>query len=416
MPKYKLSPEERAAKAARKEKLRELMSEMQVKDMNDINSLFKEMVGDILENGLEAELDEELGYSKYDYRNKDTSNSRNGYSTKTMKTSFGDVEIAVPRDRNAEFEPQLVKKQQTSLSQDIEEKILSMYAKGMSQNDISAHILEIYGLEVSDSTISRVTDKILPVVKEWQQRPLESIYAIVFMDAIHYHVRCEGRIVKKAVYVAIGINLDGRKEVLGMYVGENESAKYWLSILNGLKNRGVEDILITCIDGLTGFPEAISAVYPNTEIQHCIIHQIRNSTKYVSYKDIKALMADLKKVYAAVDEETALYELDNFAEKWDSKYPKISISWRNHWVELSTYFKYPQSVRTLIYTTNSIENFNRQLRKVTKSKAVFPNDDSLMKMLYLAQSDITRKWTGRRKDWGSIRSQLDIYFVERLPE
>ena len=416
MPKYKLSPEERAAKAARKEKLRELMSEMQVKDMNDINSLFKEMVGDILENGLEAELDEELGYSKYDYRNKDTSNSRNGYSTKTMKTSFGDVEIAVPRDRNAEFEPQLVKKQQTSLSQDIEEKILSMYAKGMSQNDISAHILEIYGLEVSDSTISRVTDKILPVVKEWQQRPLESIYVVVFMDAIHYHVRCEGRIVKKAVYVAIGINLDGRKEVLGMYVGENESAKYWLSILNGLKNRGVEDILITCIDGLTGFPEAISAVYPNTEIQHCIIHQIRNSTKYVSYKDIKALMADLKKVYAAVDEETALYELDNFAEKWDSKYPKISISWRNHWAELSTYFKYPQSVRTLIYTTNSIENFNRQLRKVTKSKAVFPNDDSLMKMLYLAQSDITRKWTGRRKDWGSIRSQLDIYFAERLPE
>ena len=392
------------------------MSEMQVKDMNDINSLFKEMVGDILENGLEAVLDEELGYNKYDYRNKDTSNSRNGYSTKTMKTSFGDVEIAVPRDRNAEFEPQLVKKQQTSLSQDIEEKILSMYAKGMSQNDISAHILEIYGLEVSDSTISRVTDKILPVVKEWQQRPLESIYAIVFMDAIHYHVRCEGRIVKKAVYVAIGINLDGRKEVLGMYVGENESAKYWLSILNGLKNRGVEDILITCIDGLTGFPEAISAIYPNTEIQHCIIHQIRNSTKYVSYKDIKALMADLKKVYAAVDEETALYELDNFAEKWDSKYPKISISWRNHWAELSTYFKYPQYVRTLIYTTNSIENFNRQLRKVTKSKAVFPNDDSLMKMLYLVMTDITRKWTGRRKDWGSIRSQLDIYFAERLPE
>lgn len=416
MPKYKLSPEERAAKAARKEKIRELMSEMQVKDMNDINSLFKEMVGDILENGLEAELDEELGYSKYDYRNKDTSNSRNGHSSKTMKTSFGDVEIAVPRGRNSEFEPQLVKKQQTSLSQDIEEKILSMYAKGMTINDISAHILEIYGLEVSDSTISRVTDKILPVVKEWQQRPLESIYAVVFMDAIHYHVRSEGRIVKKAVYIAIGINLDGRKEVLGMYVGENESAKYWLSILNGLKNRGVEDILITCIDGLTGFPEAISAVYPKTEIQQCVIHQIRNSTRYVSYKDIKALMADLKKVYSAIDEETALYELDNFAEKWDSKYPKISISWRNHWAELSTYFKYPQSVRTLIYTTNSIENFNRQLRKVTKSKAVFPNDDSLMKMLYLAQSDITRKWTGRRKDWGEIRSQLDIYFAERLPE
>lgn len=201
-----------------------------------------------------------------------------------------------------------------------------------------------------------------------------------------------------------------------MYVGENESAKYWLNIINGLKNRGIEDILITCVDGLNGFPEAISAVYPQAEIQQCIIHQIRNSTRYVSYKDIKALMADLKKVYAAVDEETALYELDNFAEKWDSKYPKISQSWRNHWAELSTYFKYPQSVRTLIYTTNSIENFNRQLRKVTKSKTVFPNDDSLMKMLYLAQADITRKWTGRRKDWGEIRSQLDIYFAERIPE
>lgn len=416
MPKYKLSPEERAAKTARKEKLRELMSEMQVKDMEDINSLFKEMVGGILENGLEAELDEELGYSKYDYRNKDTSNSRNGHSSKTMKTSFGDVEIAVPRDRNSEFEPQLVKKQQTSLSQYVEEKILSMYAKGMTMNDISSHILEIYGFEVSDSTISRVTDKILPVVKEWQHRPLEEIYAVVFMDAIHYNVRCEGRIVKKAVYVAIGINLDGKKEVLGMYVGENESAKYWLNIINGLKNRGVEDILITCVDGLNGFPEAISAVYPQAEIQQCVIHQIRNSTRYVSYKDIKTLMADLKKVYAAVDEETALYELENFAEKWDSKYPKISLSRRNHRAELSTYFKYPQSVRTLIYTTNSIENFNRQLRKVTKSKTIFPNDDSLMKMLYLAQADITRKWTGRRKDWGEIRSQLDIYFAERIPE
>lgn len=416
MPKYKLSVEERAEKAARKEKLRELMSDLEVKDMSDINSLFKEMIGEVLENGLEAELDEELGYSKYDYKNKSGKNSRNGYSKKTMKTSYGDVEINVPRDRAGEFEPQLVKKQQTSISGDIEEKIISMYAKGMSTNDISAHIEEIYGLEVSDSTISRVTDKILPIVKEWQQRPLEPIYAVVFMDAIHYHVRSEGRIVKKAVYIALGINMDGKKEVLGMYVGENESAKYWLSILNGLKNRGVEDILITCIDGLVGFPEAIAAVYPKTEIQQCIIHQIRNSTKYVSYKDIKALMADLKNVYAAVTEEAALDALDKFAEKWDPKYPKISLSWRSHWAELSTYFKYPQEVRTLIYTTNAIENFNRQLRKVTKSKSVFPNDDSLLKMLYLATIDITRKWTGRRKDWGQIRSQLEIFFADRLPE
>lgn len=416
MPKYKDSPEVRAAKKERREKLREFLQLMDVEDYGDLRSVFKEMVGEVLENGLEAELEDELGYSKYDYRNKDTQNSRNGYSRKSVRTSAGPVEIAVPRDRNGEFEPQIIKKNETSLTGDIEEKILSMYAKGMTTNDISAHIEDIYGLEVSDSLVSRITDKILPVVKEWQQRPLESIYAVVFMDAIHYNVRSEGRIVKKAVYIAIGINMDGIKEVLGMYVGENESAKYWLSILNGLKNRGVEDILITCIDGLVGFPEAIAAVYPKTEIQQCIIHQIRNSTKYVSYKDIKALMADLKRVYGAVDEETALYELEQFSAKWDSKYPKISKSWQSHWPELSTYFKYPQSVRTLIYTTNSIENFNRQLRKVTKSKTVFPNDDALLKMLYLAQVDITKKWTGRRRDWGEIHSQLEVFFADRLPE
>ena len=295
MPRYKDSPEVRAAKQERREKLRELLALMEVEDVRDLKSVFKEMVGEVLENGLEAELDDKLGYTKYDYRNKDTDNSRNGHSVKTVKTSAGEVEIAVPRDRKSEFEPQIIRKNETSLSWDIEEKIISMYAKGMTTNDISAHIEDIYGIEVSDSLVSRITDKILPVVKEWQQRPLESIYAVVFMDAIHYNVRCEGRIVKKAVYIAIGINMDGKKDVLGMYVGENESARYWLSILNGLKNRGVEDILIACVDGLTGFPEAISAVYPKTEVQQCIIHQIRNSTRYVSYKDIKALMADLKK-------------------------------------------------------------------------------------------------------------------------
>jgi transposase-like protein len=390
------------------------MSQLDIKNFSDINSLFKEMVSDILENGLEAELEDELGYSKYDYRNKETDNSRNGYSQKHLKTSFGDVDINVPRDRKGEFEPQLVKKHQTTLTGDIEEKILSMYAKGMSTNDIDAHIREIYGIEVSDSTISRITDKIIPVVKEWQQRPLEEIYAVVFMDAIHYHVRSEGQIVKKAVYIAIGINMSGIKEVLGMWIGENESAKYWLSILNGLKNRGVEDILIACVDGLTGFDNAIEAVYPKTEIQQCIIHQIRNSTKYVSYKDIKALMADLKRVYAAVDEETALYELEVFEEKWGSKYPKIAQSWKANWARLCTYFKYPPEVRTLIYTTNAIEGFNRQLRKVTKSKSVFPTDDSLLKMLYLAMIDITKKWTGKRRDWGIIHSQLEVFFADRL--
>ena len=255
-----------------------------------------------------------------------------------------------------------------------------------------------------------------PIAKEWQQRPLEPIYAVVFLDAIHYHVRSEGQIVKKAVYITIGINLDGKKDVLGMWVGENESAKYWASVLNGLRNRGVEDIFIACTDNLTGFDTAIEAVFPQTEIQNCIIHQLRNSSKYVSYKDIKALMADLKAVYAAVDEASALDALDIFAETWDKKYPKISKSWRENWVNLSTYFKYPVEVRRLIYTTNTIEGFNRQLRKVTKSKAVFPTDYSLFKMLYLAMIDITKKWTGRRKDWGTIHAQLSIYFNDRMPD
>ena len=291
-----------------------------------------------------------------------------------------------------------------------------MYAKGMTTSDIEGHIRDIYGISVSDSTISRVTDKILPIVKEWQQRPLESIYAVVFMDAVHFHVRSEGQIIKKAVYVAIGVQMDGIRDVLGMWVGENESAKFWLSLLNSLRNRGVEDILIACVDGLTGFTNAIEAVYPKTEIPQCIIHQIRNTTRFISYKDIKELMADLKKVYAAVNEQIALYELDAFDEKWSGKYPKIAISWRNNWANLATYFKYPQEVRTLIYNTNSIENFNRQLRKVTKAKSVFPTDESLLKMLYLAMMDITKKWTGRRKDWGQIHSQLEIYFADRIPE
>ena len=416
MPRYKLSPEKRAAEKERKENLRNLMKGLDVKSFDDLKDVFKFMVGEILENGLEGELDDELGYTKYDYRNKEGDNSRNGYSKKTLKTSFGEAEIKVPRDRNGEYEPQLVKKHQTTLTGDIEEKILSMYAKGMTTGDIESHIREIYGLDCSDTTISRITDKILPVVREWQQRPLEEIYAVVFMDAIHFHVRSEGQIVKKAVYIAIGINMDGMKEVLGMWVGENESAKYWLSILNGLKNRGVNDILIACVDGLTGFDNAIEAVYPKTEIQQCIIHQIRNTTRFVSYKDIKSLMADLKRVYAAVDEATALSELDNFDEKWSGKYPKIAISWRNNWANLSTYFKYPQEVRTLIYTTNAIEGFNRQLRKVTKNKGVFPTDDSLIKMLYLAMMDITKKWTGKRRDWGQIHSQLEVFFADRLEQ
>ena len=403
-------------KAALREMMSTYMKENNVlpKNGTDVNSIMGDMMSIILEGTLDAEMDEELGYSKYDYRNKDTENSRNGYSKKTMHTSYGDMDINVPRDRKGEFEPQVVKKYQNTVTQDMEEKILSMYAKGMTTSDIESHMRELYDIDVSDTTISRITDKVLPLIKEWQERPLEEVYAVVFMDAIHYHVRSEGRIVKRAVYIAIGINMAGIKDVLGMYVGENESAKFWLSIMNGLKNRGVEDILITCVDGLTGFPQAIEAVYPNAEIQQCIIHQIRNSTKYVSYKDLKKLMADLKTVYSAPDEKTAVTNLEEFGKKWDSKYPQIHKSWSERWPTLATYFKYPEAVRRLIYTTNTIEGFNRQLRKVTKSKTVFPSDDSLLKMLYLAMMDITKKWTGHRQDWGQIHAQLEIFFEERL--
>ena len=389
-------------------------NEVSIKDGTDVNSIMRDMMSIILEGALTEELDEDLGYSKYDYGKKETDNSRNGYSQKTIHTSYGDMELDIPRDRKGEFEPQVIKKYQNSITQDMEEKIISMYAKGMTTADIESHMSDLYGMDISDSTISRVTDKILPIVKEWQERPLEEIYAVVFMDAIHYHVRHEGRIVKRAVYIAIGIDMEGHKDVLGMYIGQNESAKFWLSILNGLKNRGVQDILIACVDGLTGFPQAIEAVFPETEIQQCIIHQIRNTTKFVSYKDIKSLMADLKCVYTAATEEIALTELDAFEEKWQSKYPKIAKSWKDNWANLSAYFKYPDAIRKLIYTTNTIEGFNRQLRKVTKSKTIFPSDDSLMKMLYLATVDITKKWTGHRQDWGQIHSQLEIYFEERL--
>lgn len=412
MPVKKRTPEENA----RRSKIRELLDMSNITSMDDIQNLFKETIAEFMEDGLETELDDELGYSRYDYCNKNTENSRNGHSSKTLRTSFGDVEVAVPRDRKGEFEPQLLKKNQTSISQDIEEKILSMYAKGMTTGDIEAHIQDIYGVDVSDTTVSRITDKILPVAKEWQQRPLETVYAVVFLDAIHYHVRSEGHIVKKAVYIAIGIDLDGHKDVLGMWVGENESAKYRATVLNSLRNRGIEDIFIACTDNLCGFSTAIEAVFPKTEIQNCIIHQIRNSSKYVSYKDLKALMADLKAVYAAVDEDAALMALDTFSEHWDKKYPTISQSWRANWANLSTYFKFPQELRRLIYTTNAIEGFNRQLRKVTKAKSVFPTDESLFKMLYLAMMDITKKWTVRRQDWSMIHAQLAVYFEDRMPD
>ena len=402
--------------AARREKIRELLALSGVEGMEDIQQLFRETIAEFMETGLDAEMDEQLGYNRYDIKGKETDDSRNGHSKKTLRTSFGDRTIQIPRDRKGEFDPVILRKNQTSISQDVEAKIISMYAKGMSTTDIGDHIRDIYGIEVSESTVSRITDKVLPEAREWQQRPLESIYAVMFMDAIHYHVRSEGQIVKKAVYIAIGIDLNGRKDVLGMWVGENESAKYWTTVLNSLRNRGVEDVFIACTDNLTGFANAIEAVFPKADIQNCIIHQLRNSSKYVSYKDLKALMADLKKVYAAVDEPSAEEALEAFSARWDKKYPQISASWRENWPNLSTYFKFPEELRRLIYTTNAIEGFNRQLRKVTKAKAVFPTDDSLLKMLYLAMLDITKKWTGRRQDWAVIHAQLAVYYADRMPE
>jgi transposase-like protein len=289
-----------------------------------------------------------------------------------------------------------------------------MYAKGMTTRDITEHLRDVYGVDASAGMISKMTDKILPIAKEWQSRPLSRVYAIVFMDAIHYNVRQENAVIKKAVYIGIGIKLDGTKEVIGMWIGGNESAKYWLSVLNEIKNRGTEDILIMSVDGLTGFSEAIHAVYPDAEIQRCIVHQIRYSTRFVSFKDIKEFMSDLKLVYQAATEDTALEKMDKLEGKWGKKYPSSINSWRNNWAQICTYFKYPPELRKIIYTTNSIENFNRQLRKVTKSKTIFPTDDALFKMLYLAMNDITAKWVGRPRDWTKILEQLMIYFEGRI--
>ena len=360
-------------KAAMREMMQGYLKEndISIKSGNDVNSIMRDMMSVLLEGALDEELNEELGYSKYDYRNKETDNSRNGHSRKTMRTSYGDMDVAIPRDRKGEYEPQLIPKYQNTVTQDMEEKIISMYAKGMTTGDIEAHLKELYDLDISDSTISRITDKIMPLVKEWQEHPLQEIYAVVYMDAIHYHVRSEGRIVKRAVYIALGIDMDGKKDVIGMYVGENEGAKFWLSIINGLKNRGVQDILIACVDGLNGFPQAIEAVYPKTEIQQCIIHQIRNTTNYVSYKDLKKLMADLKMVYAAPDEAAALEELESFGEKWNSKYPKIYKSWSERWATLSTYFKYPNEVRKLIYTTMRLKDSTGSCVKSPKAGLSF---------------------------------------------
>lgn len=396
-----------------KEVIRQLIKESNFTNTTDVMDAIKDMFKDVLQEIMEAELDTELGYNKQERRSDESEtknkNYRNGYSKKTVKTQLGEVDINVPRDRNGEFEPQIIGKYQRN-ADGMEEKILSLYAAGMSTKDISEQIKNLYGIEISAELVSKISEKIMPQVTEWQARPLESIYPFVFMDAIHYKVRDNHHVITKAAYVVLGINMDGYKEILGIWIGENESSKFWLGVLNELKTRGVKEIYLFCVDGLTGFREAISAVYPKAGIQRCIIHQLRASTRYVSYKHIKAFVADLKSVYTALTEEQAFEQLAAFKDKWGIKYPSAIKSWEDNWDILSTFFAYPPQIRKIIYTTNIIEGLHRQFRKVTKTKSSFPNDDSLRKMLYLASQNITKKWTQRCREWDVILSQLSILF------
>ena len=331
-----------------------------------------------------------------------------------MKSSVGEFELDVPRDRNGSYEPQIVKKHQTHMSDNIEQKILSLYALGNSYSQISEHIEEMYGMSFSKATISAVTDKVIPLLKEWQQRPLESVYPFVWLDAIHYKIKDNGRYISKAVYTVLGVGLNGKKEILGLYLSENEGANFWLQVLTDLNNRGVEDILIASIDGLKGFPEAINAIFPNTEIQLCIVHQIRNSIRYVASKNQKEFMKDLKLIYQAISKESAEEALVQLENKWGKKYPIVIQSWKNKWENLSAYFKYPEDIRRIIYTTNIIESIHRQFRKLTKTKGAFPNENSLLKLLYMGIQNANKKWTMPVRNWSLTISQLTIFFEGRL--
>lgn len=396
-----------------KELLRSCVKEQNFKSSNDVLTAMKEMFADVLQEALEAEMDTHLGYDRYEISEKSTDNSRNGYSKKIVKSELGNVELNMPRDRKGEFEPQIVPKHKRNIT-GLDEKILSLYAKGMTTTDIKDQIRELYDVEISAETVSNITSRIMPLVSEWQNRPLEKTYSFVFMDAIHYKVREDKQIVVKAAYVVLGVNMDGEKEVLGIWIGANESSKFWLSVLNDLKNRGVENVLIFCADGLKGFKEAISAVYPFAKIQRCIVHQIRASVKYIPYKDKKAFIADLKKIYGAVNEDAAMAALLELQEKWGSKYPNAVSSWEENWDNLITFFAFPNFIRKIMYTTNVIENLNSQFRKVTKNKKIFPTDESLLKILYLAAEKVSKRWTRKYPDWDLVINQLKILFSEIL--
>ncbi len=383
------------------------------KDLGDVQALLKDLFKGTIEQMLESEMEVHLGYDKHNTAGNGSGNSRNGYSKKTLQSEFGETKISIPRDRNGECSPQLIEKYQTK-TDNLESRIIAMYAKGMSNRDIEDHLREIYGVEASASLISRITDKILPAVMEWQARPLDSVYPIVFLDGIVFKVRKDSRVINKCVYSVLGIDMEGKKDILGIWISENESASFWASVCNDLKNRGVSDIMIVCRDNLSGFSTAIETVFPKTEQQLCVIHQIRNSTKFVAYKDLKAVMADLKRIYQAPTLDDAEFHLELFGEKWDKKYPQITKSWRENWIELSTYFKYPDEVRRIIYTTNAVEGFHRMLRKYTKTKTTYPTDEAVRKSVYLSIQEITKKWSMPVRDWGIIIGQLMIFFEDRF--
>jgi len=403
------------AKAPTREELKAFAAEAAkgIKTQEDLNKFAADLLKITVESALNAELDHHLGYPKHSPKGKNTGNSRNGFSSKTLKGNHGQIELDTPRDRNGTFEPQLVPKGQTRFTA-MDDQILCLYAKGMTTREIVAAFKEMYGADISAGLVSQVTNSVKDRIVEWQNRPLEPIYPVVFMDCLVVKVRHAKKIINKSVYLALGVNLEGHKELLGLWISENEGSKFWLSILTELQNRGVSDILIACIDGLKGFPEAIQATYPKTQVQMCIIHMIRNSLKYVSWKDYKTVTTGLKKIYQSVTEEEAALELDRFAEVWDEKYPRISKSWRNHWSNLITIFEYPQQIRKAIYTTNAIESLNSVIRKGIKKRKFFPNDEAALKMIYLAVIEASRRWTRPISNWKLAINRFIIEFEDRL--
>ena len=379
----------------------------------DIQTKLKRLFAGTIEQMLECEMEEHLGYEKHNNAGDNSGNSRNGYNHKRIMSDYGEAEISVPRDRKGEFEPKVVGKNQTR-TDEIEQKIMAMYSKGMSQRDIEDNLREIYGCEISQMLVSKITDKILPEVNEWQNRPLEMIYPIIYFDGIMFKSRKDSQIINKCIYSVLGVDMEGQKEILGCWISENESASFYAAICSDLKKRGVTDIFIACHDNLTGLGEAINAIFPKTKQQLCIVHQIRNSMKFVPYKDRKTICSDLKKIYGAVNLDDAEYAKEEFRDKWDKKYPAILRSWDDNWAELTTFFNYPEQIRHLIYTTNAVEAYHRMVRKFTKSKAIFPTDDSIKKVIYLSVKEISKKWTVPARDWGMIYSQIMIFFADRF--